>query len=241
MVQHVLIGDLAPLCLLAGLNGPMLRPLLAFRPVERLRVLANPPRGGVAALGGQLYVWHLPFLYEAAVRHSAVHALEHVCFFAAGLVVWLPVLETLLRTGMVRDGSEARLHRRRLRGRDGARERLLRSGDRLLSHLRERRGASWGISPSRIRARRRGDDDRGLAGHDRRSLLALPPAGPRASCGRSCSSAASTRAPSAVPCATAARRSLPAALNSEGHDALQRDPPRRSRRLVRRAEPALLP
>ena len=42
MVQHVLIGDLAPLCLLAGLGGPMLRPLLAFRPVERLRVLANP-------------------------------------------------------------------------------------------------------------------------------------------------------------------------------------------------------
>ena len=42
MLQHVIIGDLAPLCLLAGLNGPMLRPLLAFRPVERLRVLANP-------------------------------------------------------------------------------------------------------------------------------------------------------------------------------------------------------
>ena len=42
MLQHVLIGDLAPLCLLAGLSGPMLRPLLAFRPVERLRVLANP-------------------------------------------------------------------------------------------------------------------------------------------------------------------------------------------------------
>ena len=44
MVQHVLIGDLAPLCILAGLNGPMLRPLLALRPVERLRVLANPIR-----------------------------------------------------------------------------------------------------------------------------------------------------------------------------------------------------
>jgi cytochrome c oxidase assembly factor CtaG len=94
MVQHVLIGDLAPLCILAGLNGPMLRPLLALRPVERLRVLANP----VVALplwAVNLYLWHLPFLYEAAVRHSAVHALEHVCFFAAGLVVWLPVLETL--------------------------------------------------------------------------------------------------------------------------------------------------
>ncbi|MHB1243510.1 MAG: cytochrome c oxidase assembly protein [Gaiellaceae bacterium] len=39
------------------------------------------------------YVWHVPFLYEAAVRHSA--ALEHVSFFTAGLIVWLPVLETL--------------------------------------------------------------------------------------------------------------------------------------------------
>jgi putative membrane protein len=94
MLQHVIIGDLAPLCLLAGLSGPMLRPLLAFRTVERLRVLANP----VVALpiwAANLYLWHAPFLYEAAVRHSSVHALEHVCFFAGGLVMWLPVLETL--------------------------------------------------------------------------------------------------------------------------------------------------
>ena len=94
MLQHVLIGDLAPLFILAGLSGPMLRPLLAFRTVERLRVLANP----VVALpiwAANLYLWHVPFLYEAAVRHSAVHALEHVAFFTAGLIMWLPVLETL--------------------------------------------------------------------------------------------------------------------------------------------------
>ena len=94
MLQHVLVGDLAPLCLLGGLSGPLLRPLLAFRAVERLRVLANP----VVALplwALNLYVWHVPLLYEAAVRHSAVHALEHACFFAAGVIVWLPVLETL--------------------------------------------------------------------------------------------------------------------------------------------------
>ena len=94
MLQHVLIGDLAPLCLLAGLNGPMLRPLLALRPVERLRVLANP----LIALpiwAANLYLWHIPFLYEGAVEYSVLHALEHASFFAAGIVVWLPVLETL--------------------------------------------------------------------------------------------------------------------------------------------------
>jgi putative membrane protein len=94
MLQHVVLGDLAPLCLLAGLTGPILRPVLALRPVERLRVLANP----VVALpvwAANLYLWHVPFFYEAAVEHSAVHALEHVCFFTAGLIMWLPVLETL--------------------------------------------------------------------------------------------------------------------------------------------------
>jgi cytochrome c oxidase assembly factor CtaG len=94
MLQHVVIGDLAPLCLLAGLSGPMLRPLLALRPVERLRVLANPAVA-LPIWAVNLYLWHVPLLYEAAVHHSVVHALEHVCFFSAGVIVWLPVLETL--------------------------------------------------------------------------------------------------------------------------------------------------
>ena len=94
MLQHVLLGDLAPLCLLAGLSGPLLRPLLALRPVERLRVLAHPAVA-LPLWALNLYLWHLPVLYEAAVAHSAVHALEHACFFTAGVIVWLPVLETL--------------------------------------------------------------------------------------------------------------------------------------------------
>jgi putative membrane protein len=92
MLQHVLLGDLAPLALLLGLTGPILRPVLAH--VHRLRVLANP----LVALplwAANLLVWHLPVLYEAAVRHEAVHALEHACFFAGGTIMWLPVLETL--------------------------------------------------------------------------------------------------------------------------------------------------
>jgi putative membrane protein len=94
MVQHLLIGDLAPLCLLAGLTGPLLRPILALPGVMRLHVFANPfVAFPVWTLN--LVVWHLPFFYEAAVRHSAVHAVEHMAFFGAGIVLWLPVLETL--------------------------------------------------------------------------------------------------------------------------------------------------
>jgi len=34
-------------------------------------------------------------LYEAALRHDAVHALEHVCFFGFGALMWAPVIEVL--------------------------------------------------------------------------------------------------------------------------------------------------
>lgn len=94
MAQHLLIGDLAALCLLAGLTGPLLRPILALPGVMRLRVLANPfVAFPVWALN--LALWHIPVLYEAAIEHSGVHALEHVSFFAAGIALWMPVLETL--------------------------------------------------------------------------------------------------------------------------------------------------
>jgi putative membrane protein len=94
MVQHLLIGDLAPLCLLAGLTGPLLRPLLAVPGVMGLRVFANP-FVALPIWTVNLVVWHVPFFYEAAVRHDAVHAVEHIAFFSAGIVLWLPVLETL--------------------------------------------------------------------------------------------------------------------------------------------------
>jgi putative membrane protein len=94
MAQHLLLGDLAPLCLLAGLTGPLLRPLLSLPGVMRLRVLANP-FVALPIWAANLALWHVPVLYEAAVENGAVHALEHTAFLTAGIVLWLPVLETL--------------------------------------------------------------------------------------------------------------------------------------------------
>jgi putative membrane protein len=94
MVQHLLLGDLGPLCIVAGLTGPLLRPLLSVRAVRALRFLAHP----LVALPlwtFNLLLWHLPFFWEAALRHEAVHALEHVCFFTAGVVIWGAVIEVL--------------------------------------------------------------------------------------------------------------------------------------------------
>jgi putative membrane protein len=92
MVQHILLGDLAPLALLAGLTGPILRPLLWL--VHPVRHLFHP----LAALvlwAASLYIWHVPALYEGALRHDVLHAVEHAAFFTGGVFMWAPVLETL--------------------------------------------------------------------------------------------------------------------------------------------------
>jgi cytochrome c oxidase assembly factor CtaG len=94
MIQHILLGDLAPLAFVAGLTGPILRPVLSLPGVWRLRWLTHP----LVALplwALNLYVWHIPFLYQGALHHSAVHALEHFCFFGFGAIMWAAVLETL--------------------------------------------------------------------------------------------------------------------------------------------------
>jgi cytochrome c oxidase assembly factor CtaG len=94
MLQHVLLGDLAALAFVLGLTGPLLRPLLAVHLFARLRVLAHP----LVALplwSVNLYLWHLPRLYEGAVEHEALHALEHLCFFGTGVLMWAAVVEVL--------------------------------------------------------------------------------------------------------------------------------------------------
>lgn len=94
MVQHLLIGEVAPLLIVLGLNGPLLRPLLTIPAIARLRPLLNP----LVALplwAFNLYVWHLPVLYEAALRNDAVHVFEHGCFFWAGIFMWGALIEPL--------------------------------------------------------------------------------------------------------------------------------------------------
>jgi putative membrane protein len=94
MTQHVILGDLAPLCFVLGLNGQILRPILRFKAIERLRVLAHP-FVALPLWAFSLYVWHVPRFYDAALHHDSIHALEHLCFFTAGCLMWEPVVETL--------------------------------------------------------------------------------------------------------------------------------------------------
>src|SRR3954449_1667617 len=76
LVEHLLIGDIAAILLVLGLTGPLLQPILAIKPLDRLRVLAHPAVA-LPLWSIDLYVWHLPGLYERTLTIPALHAAEH--------------------------------------------------------------------------------------------------------------------------------------------------------------------
>jgi putative membrane protein len=94
MVQHVLLGDVAPLLLLLALSRVIMRP--ATRRLTRVERALGPfasPITGIAIWLVVMYVWHVPALYDAAAEHAGLHLLEHASFFAAGVALWWPLIQ----------------------------------------------------------------------------------------------------------------------------------------------------
>jgi putative membrane protein len=94
MIEHLLLGDIAALLIVLGLTGPLLAPVLRIRVFDRLRILTHP-LVAFPLWALDLYVWHLPALYQAALRHPGVHALEHVMFLGFGIAMWMPLFGPL--------------------------------------------------------------------------------------------------------------------------------------------------
>jgi len=109
MGQHVLIGDLGPALMVTALRGPLLVFLL---PAPVLAPLARSPRvrAALSALlrprvafalwASNLAIWHVPWLYDEALAHQALHDFEHLCWAFCGILVW---------TLLVDPGSHRRL------------------------------------------------------------------------------------------------------------------------------------
>lgn len=86
MLQHLLLGDIGPLLVVVGLTGTLRRPLPALRSLSH-PVVALPLWAAV------LVCWHLTPLYDAALRHGSLHALQHLTFFLAGTLLWAAIVE----------------------------------------------------------------------------------------------------------------------------------------------------
>jgi cytochrome c oxidase assembly factor CtaG len=70
------------------------RQLVGTRPVHALNRAARNPLSIFVVYAAAVWLWHLPGLYQAAVRSDAVHALEHATFLATSMAFWGAVART---------------------------------------------------------------------------------------------------------------------------------------------------
>lgn len=94
MAEHLVIADVGALLIVLGLTGPLLAPVLRIRFFDALRPLTHPAIA-LPLWALDLFAWHVPVLHEAAVRHEAVHALQHLCFVGFGVNMWMPLFGPL--------------------------------------------------------------------------------------------------------------------------------------------------
>jgi putative membrane protein len=101
MAQHELLMVVA--APLMALSGPLVALLWALpaglrrgvveiaacRPIAAMWAVMTAPPIAWLLHAVALWVWHLPSLYEVALEHEAIHAVQHLCFFGtAGLFWW---------------------------------------------------------------------------------------------------------------------------------------------------------
>lgn len=84
MAQHLLLGLVAPLFLVLGGLGDLLR---------RVGLLTAGRSGSAPLLAAAASVlvwtvWHLPAAYDLALRWAPLHAVEHLTLLATGVALW---------------------------------------------------------------------------------------------------------------------------------------------------------
>jgi cytochrome c oxidase assembly factor CtaG len=90
LLQNVILAEWAPLLVVLAVSPSM---AAAFARHGAWRALTHP----VVALPlwlASYFTWHVPAVYDAALRHQAslIHV-EHACYFATGILVWWPLLQ----------------------------------------------------------------------------------------------------------------------------------------------------
>src|SRR5436190_23158713 len=104
MVEHLLLGDLAALLMVIGLTGPILQPILQIRGLHWLRTL-SAPWIAFPLWAADVVVWHLSPLYDGVLEQPALHALQHACFIAFGMLMWMPVFGPLPKPSWWRNAA----------------------------------------------------------------------------------------------------------------------------------------
>ena len=95
MIQHLLLAALWPPFVLLAMPDWLLRPFFRGSVFSGTVRFLTYPAMAVLLFNLDVYLWHLPVLYNLTLSTETVHVAEHLTFMAFGLIVWWPILSPL--------------------------------------------------------------------------------------------------------------------------------------------------
>jgi len=95
MAQHLLLTLVFPPLLLYGTPAWVVRPLLRPRWIMAVARVATRPLMAAIIFSAPIVIWHVPVLYEAALRHHNLHIVQHLVFLSTAVIMWWPVLSPI--------------------------------------------------------------------------------------------------------------------------------------------------
>jgi putative membrane protein len=106
MIQHLLLQMVAiPLILLGTPIVPIMRgwpvkvrrlviiKIIQNKMIRRVLWFATRPIISLLIYTIFFWLWHLPILYEAAIKHESIHQLEHLIFIVISALYWSVIID----------------------------------------------------------------------------------------------------------------------------------------------------
>ena len=94
LLQNVILAEWAPVLAVLGVSAPMTAALARRRSWRAL----TQPAVALPVWLVNYFAWHVPFVYEAALRQQTwLLNVEHACYFATGILMWWPLVQDVPR------------------------------------------------------------------------------------------------------------------------------------------------
>jgi putative membrane protein len=95
MIQHMLLAIVVPALLLLGIPRKWMTALYELPILGKVLSVITLPLIALIVFNFDIWIWHLPALYEGALRDNNLHIIEHLTFIAAGTLMWMPMLHAV--------------------------------------------------------------------------------------------------------------------------------------------------
>ncbi len=106
MLQHVILVYPVPILLLWGLPPAWLSAWISLPGMTSLMRGLTHPVGAALTFNLIFTAWHIPGLYEWALRDPWVHRLEHVVILVSALFMWWPILSPIPQLPRLAPGAQ---------------------------------------------------------------------------------------------------------------------------------------